>query len=113
MSKEIKFLMFLNSNVGNREIAHYKQLLFFPVFSKDLYCRYVKMAGLVKGQNSQLFGKETVQQKVILLTIIKLITLLQFISQNMHSIASNIFSPFSESSEDMQDRRIEIKSLYT
>ena len=37
-----KFFKRAENTVGKGEIAHYKQFLLFPVFSKDLYCRHVK-----------------------------------------------------------------------
>ena len=37
-----KFSKLLENTVGKGEIARYEQLLLFPVFSKDLYCRHVK-----------------------------------------------------------------------
>ena len=40
----------VENTMGKREIACYEQFLLFPVFSKDLYCRYLKtMACLDKG----------------------------------------------------------------
>ena len=32
----------VENTVGKGEIAYYEQFLLFPVFAKDLYCRYVK-----------------------------------------------------------------------
>ena len=32
----------VENTVGKGEIARYEQFLLFPVFSEDLYCRYVK-----------------------------------------------------------------------
>ena len=45
-----KFFKRVVSTVGKEEIAYYEQFLLFPVFSKDLYCRHLKIrACLGKG----------------------------------------------------------------
>ena len=37
-----KFIKRVENTVGKGEIACYEQFLLFPVFSKNVYCRYVK-----------------------------------------------------------------------
>ena len=37
-----KFFKLVENTVGKGEISRYKQFLFLPLFSKDLYCRHVK-----------------------------------------------------------------------
>ena len=45
-----KFFKRIKNTVGKGEIARYEQFLLFPVFSKDLYCRHIKIrACLGKG----------------------------------------------------------------
>ena len=36
-----KFSKWVENTVGKGEIARYEQFLFFPLFSKDLYCKHV------------------------------------------------------------------------
>ena len=62
-----KILIRVGNTVGKGEIAHYKQFLLFPVFSKDLYCRHVKTrACLGKGQDSVFLRDSFVCGQVLL-----------------------------------------------
>ena len=40
--KSRKFSKWVENTVEKGQIAHYKQFLLFPLFSKVLYCRHVK-----------------------------------------------------------------------
>ena len=50
LMKMAKFSKRLQNTVGKGDIAHYEQFFLFPVFSKDLYYRHIKIrACLGKG----------------------------------------------------------------
>ena len=55
-----KFFKLVENTVRKGEIACYEQFLLIPAFSKDLYCRYLKKAGLVwERVNCRLLGPST------------------------------------------------------
>ena len=58
-----KFSKQIENTVG-KEIARYKEFLLFPVFSKDLYSRYVKTrACLGKDFNKMTFEKKNSRKR--------------------------------------------------
>ena len=54
----------VKNTVGKGEIAHYKQLLLYPMFSNDLICRHIKAKACL-GKAQCVLRKKPCQQSSV------------------------------------------------